>query len=156
MAFARILFWISAVISVVTLIFMMLMTDADVLMRQLFNKSIFGAVELTNYALAVLIGAGLVTAVRDRSHICVDLFSHHITRRFPRAHRAWLAAFNVLGILIIALLMFMYGIKKLQDKELSFLLEFQVGLVFIASGVLCFAAFIVQLIYQIASIKDQD
>lgn len=156
MAFAQFLFRVSGIVSIAALIFMMLMTDADVLFRQLFNRSIFGAVELTNYSLAIVIGAGLVTAVRDRCHICVDIFSPYITRAFPRAHRAWLAGFNVVGILIIAVLVLAYGIKKLQDKELSFLLEFPVGLVFIASGFLCLCAFFAQLIFQAASNAKQD
>ncbi|OXR50714.1 hypothetical protein PuT2_02280 [Pusillimonas sp. T2] len=149
MAFAKFLFRLASVISVVLLVFMVVMTDADIFFRQLLNRSIFGAAELVNFALAIVIGAGLVTAVRDKCHICVDLFSHHLTKLFPRSHSLLLSWVNVLGIFSVALLVTVYALRKLHDHELSFLLEFQVGWVFLACGVLCFAAFLVQLISQI-------
>ncbi|QIM48807.1 TRAP transporter small permease subunit [Pusillimonas sp. DMV24BSW_D] len=149
MAFAKFLFKLASIVSVFLLVFMVVMTDADVFFRQLFNRSIFGAAELVNFALAIVIGAGLVTAVRDKCHISVDIFSDYLSCILPRFHRAWLAWINVLGIFSVASLVTFYAVKKIHDRELSFLLEFQVGWVFLACGILCFMAFLVQLITQV-------
>lgn len=97
----RLLLWASATV----LASMMLLTVADVVLRYLFNKPIYGSVEITQYLLATVVFAGLGLVTRHRGHIEVTLFEGVLKRYVPRFYRFVSAASNLAGIVFITYLM---------------------------------------------------
>jgi TRAP-type C4-dicarboxylate transport system permease small subunit len=70
-------------------------TVLDVAGRYLFNKPLFGAIEMSEFLMAILSFGGLALAELRNSHITVDFFLGAL----PQRARAWLeAAGAVLGI----------------------------------------------------------
>ena len=70
-------------------------TVLDVAGRYLFNKPLFGAIEMSEFLMAILSFGGLALAELRNSHITVDFFLGALLQRA----RAWLeAAGAVLGI----------------------------------------------------------
>jgi TRAP-type C4-dicarboxylate transport system permease small subunit len=122
---------------------MVLITVADVFLRYFFNKSIFGAAEVTNAMLGVLVGAGLIIVAAMRIHICVDLFDHTLRRRLPRAYPGWIRATELLGTLALAALMVRHAMHTIEFGELTAVLEFPIGWVYAAVAALLVAAFVV-------------
>lgn len=72
--------WIAAV-GACFLIPLMLMTSGDVVGRDLFNHSIPGTVELSQYLLAVFILLGLAYAHEVGAHVSVSILTARLPRR---------------------------------------------------------------------------
>lgn len=113
-----------------------LLTLADVAMRNFFNNAIFGAAEVTNALLAVLVGAGLVIVAAMRIHICVDLLDAPLRRRFAKGYPRWLLAFEAFGTAALAALLVRHAWHTIDFGELTAVLEFPIGWVYAIVGVL--------------------
>ncbi|MGH6638222.1 MAG: TRAP transporter small permease [Polaromonas sp.] len=115
-------------------------TVGDVVLRFVFNKPIFGASEITEALLAVVVGAGLIVVAGLRNHICVDLFDVGLHRRFPRAYPGWIATWEFLGTLALLVLMVRHAWHAIVDGERTAVLEMPSGFVFAAVAALVAAA----------------
>ncbi len=71
-------------IAIIVMAGMMFLTFADVAGRYVFNKPINGAYELTEYAMAIVIGFGIAYCAVQKGHVTIDL----ITTRFPKRAQA--------------------------------------------------------------------
>ncbi len=71
---------IGPIVSIV-LFFMMALTFADVVGRYIFNSPITGALELTEFSMAIVIFLGLTLLSTDEGHVTVDLFDNFIPAR---------------------------------------------------------------------------
>lgn len=60
------------------LIPLMLITAIDVIGRDVFNRPIYGTVELSQYMLAVFILLGLGYAVQVKAHVAVSILTSHL------------------------------------------------------------------------------
>ena len=107
-AIQRLTFYICAV-SMFMLIPMMFLTTTDVIGRALFARPVSGAVELSEYMLAVVILLGLAYTQQVKGHPRVTL----VVSRFP----LWLQA--VLEIMIYILGMFIISIVIWQGWVLA-------------------------------------
>ena len=96
-----------------------LLTVTDVVMRYFFNNAIFGAAEVTNAMLAVLVGAGLIVVAGLRIHICVDLFEGPLKRLFPRGYPRWILICEVLGTAALAALLVRHALHTIDFGELT-------------------------------------
>lgn len=81
---------------------MMFLTAADVLMRYFFNRPIFGAVEMTEFAMVfvVFLGVGYV-ALLD-GHTSIDIF---VLRASPRAQAAIASLVNFICFCFLVLML---------------------------------------------------
>lgn len=122
-----------------------LLTVADVVMRYFFNNAIFGAAEVTNALLAVLVGAGLIVVAGLRIHICVDLFDGPMKKRFPKGYPRWIYICEVLGTVALAALLVRHAWHTIDYGELTAVLEFPIGWVYAVVAVLVIAALAVLL-----------
>ncbi len=61
------------------LIPLMLITAIDVIGRDVFNRPIYGTVELSQYMLAVFILLGLGYALQVKAHVAVSIFTSHLS-----------------------------------------------------------------------------
>lgn len=122
-----------------------LLTVTDVVMRYFFNNAIFGAAEVTNALLAILVGAGLIVVAALRIHICVDLFDGPLKRLFPRGYPRWIFVCEVLGTAALAALLVRHAWHTIAFGELTAVLEFPIGWVYAVVAVLVVAALAVLL-----------
>lgn len=122
-----------------------LLTVADVVMRNFFNNAIFGAAEITNALLAVLVGAGLIVVAGLRMHICVDLFDGPLRKRFPSGYPRWIFVCEVLGTAALAALLVRHAWHTIAFGELTSVLELPIGWVYAVVAVLVVASLAVLL-----------
>ncbi|TRZ55730.1 MAG: TRAP transporter small permease subunit [Rhodocyclaceae bacterium] len=122
-----------------------LLTVTDVTMRYFFNNAIFGAAEITNALLAVLVGAGLIVVAGLRIHISVDLFDAPLRKRFPSGYPRWIFVCEALGTAALAALLVRHAWYTINFGELTAVLEFPIGWVYALVAVQVSAALAVLL-----------
>ena len=134
-----------------------LLTITDVTLRYLFNMPIFGAAEITNALLGVLVGGGLIVAAGLRIHIRIDMFEALVRSRFPKGYPRWKWATEWLGTLAFAALLARHAWHTIADREVTAVLEFPIGWVYALVALLVFGALIVLLSgYRPPSAADED
>jgi TRAP-type C4-dicarboxylate transport system permease small subunit len=68
---------------------MVILTFTDVIGRRLFNTPVYGANDLTEHLMAIIIFAGLPLLTARRGHLSIDLFDHWLlTPRWRYWHKA--------------------------------------------------------------------
>ena len=134
-----------------------LLTITDVSLRYLFNKPIFGAAEITDSMLGVLVGAGLIVAAALRIHIRIDLLEAPLRGRFPSGYQRWKWLSEWLGTLAFAALLARHAWHTIADREITAVLEFPIGWVYALVALLIFGALFVLLSgYRPPSAADED
>jgi TRAP-type C4-dicarboxylate transport system permease small subunit len=68
------------VVLMISLFLMVALTFADVLGRRLFNTPIYGAHDLTEHFMAIIVFTGLPLLTAARGHLCVDLLDSFLMR----------------------------------------------------------------------------
>lgn len=105
-------------VGVTVLTMLMLFTGADVLLRYVFNRSIAGSVELTEFMMAILIGFGLAYCAVMDGHVRVDF----IISRFSQ--KTQVVINSITGLLSLSLFslvtwqLFIY-VKEVYDIKKS-------------------------------------
>jgi len=117
-----------------------LLTVTDVSLRYLFNRPIFGAAEITNALLGVLVGAGLIVAAALRIHIRIDMLEAPLRKRFPTGYPRWNHLSELLGTLAFAALLVKHAWRTVSDRELTAVLEFPIGWVYVVVALLVIGA----------------
>jgi len=117
-----------------------LLTITDVSLRYLFNKPIFGAAEITDAMLGVLVGAGLIVAAALRIHIRIDLVEAPLRSRFPSGYPRWKWLSEWFGTLAFAALLARHAWHAILARELTAVLEFQIGWIYAAVALLVVGA----------------
>ncbi len=90
---------------VLMLFAMVALTFVDVLGRRLFNTPVFGANDITEHLMAVIIFAGLPLLTSQRGHLSIDLFDKWL---LTPGWRLWHRAVDVLIAAVLALIAFEY------------------------------------------------
>ncbi|MBK7276720.1 MAG: TRAP transporter small permease [Rubrivivax sp.] len=98
--------WVGALL-VLMLLAMVALTFTDVLGRRLLNTPVFGANDITEHLMAIIIFAGLPLLTARRGHLSIDLFDHWLLRP---AWRAWHKAVDVLIAAVLGLIAYEYFI----------------------------------------------
>jgi TRAP-type transport system small permease protein len=101
---------------VLMLTLMVTLTFVDVMGRRLFNTPVYGANDLTEHMMAIIIFAGLPVLTAQRAHLSVDLFDKWLLA--PR-WRLWHKAVDVLIAGVLALVSFEYYIAVGEAKASS-------------------------------------
>jgi len=90
---------------VATLSAMVVLTFVDVLGRRLFNTPVFGANDITEHLMAIIVFAGLPLLTARRGHLSIDLLDAWLLRP---AFRWWHKAVDVLIAAVLGLTAFEY------------------------------------------------
>lgn len=104
---------------VVMLSAMVALTFVDVVGRRLFNTPVFGANDITEHLMAVIIFSGLPLLTARRGHLSIDLFDHWLLQ--PR-WRAWHKAVDGLIAAVLGLIAWEYFVavgEAMQINEVS-------------------------------------
>ncbi len=111
--------WISGM-GAFFLIPLMLITSADVIGRDLFDRPVTGAVELSGYFLAVFILLGLGYTHQVKGHVEVSI----ITSRLPRRPRLVLHVLTTLiGLFIFSILVWQGLAVGIRERTVSDMLR---------------------------------
>jgi TRAP-type C4-dicarboxylate transport system permease small subunit len=112
-----------ALVGGIAVIFIMLVTVADVTLRYLFNSPIKGTLDLTQMAMVVTVFCAIGYAGWTGRHIVVDM----IPPLFPPAvERAWMALIDLVGaafMLGIAWQSVLAAIDYAETRQISFTLH---------------------------------
>lgn len=98
---------------------MVALTFADVLGRRLFNTPVFGAHDITEHLMALLIFAGLPLLTAHRGHLSIDLFDRWLLQP---AWQGWHRAVDALIAAVLGLIAWEYAIavgEALDINEVS-------------------------------------
>jgi len=102
------------------LIPLMLITAADVVMRDVFNRPIPGTVELSQYMLAIFILLGLAYSQQVKAHVAVSI----ITSRFSERAQLILSIMTTLiGLFIFSILTWQGWVVGIEERTVSDMLR---------------------------------
>ena len=156
-AWARAIYRVGQTVGALSAASIALLTITDVTLRYLFNSPIFGAAEITNALLGVLVGAGLIVAAGLRIHIRIDIFEAFVRDRFPSGYPRWKLASEWLGTLAFAALLARHAWHTIADREVTAVLEFPIGWVYALVALLVFGAlFVLASGYRPASAAEDE
>ena len=101
---------------VVMLSAMVALTFADVVGRRLFNTPVFGANDITEHLMALIIFSGLPLLTARRGHLSIDLLDHWLLQ--PK-WRAWHTGVDVLIASVLALIAWEYFKAVGEAREIN-------------------------------------
>ncbi len=86
----------------VALFFMMALTFVDVISRYLFNSPIVGALELTEFSMAIVIFLGLVLLTSQEGHVTVDLLDSFVPDKIKPIQKVMINLINLAVLVVIS------------------------------------------------------
>ncbi len=101
---------------VVLLSVMVALTFVDVLGRRLANTPVFGANDITEHLMAIIIFTGLPLLTARRGHLSIDLLDHWLLRP---AWRPWHKAVDVLIAAVLALIAWQYFVAVGEAQQID-------------------------------------
>lgn len=100
---------------ILMLFVMIVLTFADVLGRKLLSKPVFGAHDLTEHLMALIVFSGLPLLTAQRGHLCVDLFDKYLNRPGLRWWHHTVAMAVAVALFLIA---WQYGVAALEAVKI--------------------------------------
>lgn len=137
------------------LVFMMLLTVADVIMRE-FGHPIVGTYELVGFSAVVVIGFCIPYTTSVRSHICVEFFTMKMSAGVQRILRIITRFLGIFLFILIGYNLFKMGLDLLKSGEVSLTIQMPFYPIAFAISICCFIQAITQLIDVIAVIRRQS
>lgn len=104
---------------ILALLAMVLLTFADVIGRRFFNIPIYGAHDITEHMMAIIVFSGLPLLTSARGHLAVDLFDRFI---MADGMRWWRALINLLISSVLLLISYQFliaAINAIHIQEVS-------------------------------------
>lgn len=101
------------------LVAMVALTFADVIGRRLFGAPIYGANDMTEHLMALVVFAGLPLVTASGAHLTVDLFDGFVSRSSMAWWRACIAALVTVVLAGIAWLFLKHGLNAGRISEVS-------------------------------------
>lgn len=86
----------------IALFFMMALTFFDVIGRYLFNSPIIGALELTEFSMAIVIFLGLVLLTSQEGHVTVDLIDNFVPDKIKPIQKIVINLINLAVLVVIS------------------------------------------------------
>ena len=92
------------------------LTFTDVVGRRLFNTPVFGANDMTEHLMALIIFSGLPLLTAKRGHLSIDLFDHWLLQ--PK-WRLWHKAVDVLIAAVLGLIAWQYFLSIQEARDIN-------------------------------------
>ncbi len=86
----------------IALFFMMALTFFDVIGRYIFNSPIIGALELTEFSMAIVIFLGLVLLTSQEGHVTVDLIDNFVPDKIKPIQKIVINLINLAVLVVIS------------------------------------------------------
>lgn len=101
---------------ILSLLAMVLLTFADVLGRRLFNAPIYGAHDITEHMMAVIVFCGLPLLTSARGHLAVDLFDRFI---MTSAMRWWRGLICILIGFVLLVISYQFALAAIEAEQIQ-------------------------------------
>lgn len=101
---------------VIMLSAMVLLTFTDVIGRRLFNTPVFGANDITEHLMAIIVFSGLPLLTLQRGHLSIDLLDTWLLRP---GFRWWHKGVDILIAAVLGLIAWQYFIAIGEAREMS-------------------------------------
>jgi len=99
--FDRVIKWFTLIGGGLSILFLMVLTVVDVMMRYLFNSPIFGVQDLLQLTLLLIVAFSTAFGGRTGAHIEIELFEHKMNPHFAR----WsLLVVRLTGVVLVGVL----------------------------------------------------
>ncbi len=98
----------------IALFFMMALTFVDVIGRYVFNSPIVGALELTEFSMAIVIFLGMVLLTSQEGHVTVDLLDRFIPDKIKKIQKS---AINLVNLAVMIVICWQLWIKAEDAAE---------------------------------------
>ncbi len=103
------------VLLMVFLAAMVLLTFTDVIGRRVFSSPVFGAHDITEHLMAVIVFSGLPLLTAQRAHLSIDLFDRWLL--LPQWRR-WHRVVNALMAAVLGLVAYQFGLAIGEAHEM--------------------------------------
>ncbi len=100
-------------------LFMVALTFFDVLGRKFFNAPIYGAHDITEHLMAIVVFAGLPLVTFSKEHLTVDLFEKFVLRPSMWWWRLAIGVIIAINLGVIAVMLFFSSQDALSISEVS-------------------------------------
>jgi TRAP-type C4-dicarboxylate transport system permease small subunit len=117
------------IITAVLLFVMMMLTFADVIGRYVFTAPIFGAAEMIQFLLAIMIFSGLCLVNARDEHITVELLETQLDRWIPVIRPIIVQVFSVGVMAIIAYQLYQFALDAERIGSRTVVLEWPFAIV---------------------------
>ena len=94
---------------------MVLLTFTDVIGRRLFNTPVFGAHDITEHLMAMIVFSGLPLLTANRAHLSIDLFDRWLLQ--PQ-WRTWHYMVNGLIAAVLALIAYEFAVSIQEANDM--------------------------------------
>lgn len=101
------------------LLAMVALTFADVIGRRLFGKPIYGANDITEHLMALVVFAGLPLVTAAGAHLTIDILDKLVERPSMAWWRVLIAGLTTAVLALIAWLFVRHGVNASQISEVS-------------------------------------
>lgn len=98
---------------------MVVLTFADVIGRRLIGKPIYGANDITEHLMALVVFAGLPLVTAAGAHLTIDILDKLINRPWMLWWRVLISALVTVVLAVIAWLFVKHGLNASQISEVS-------------------------------------
>lgn len=137
-----------------TMIFiMMVVTTVDVIGRDVFNLPLFGAFEMTEILMGLVIFAGMPITTAAREHITVNFLESVVSRRVRCVQAALGDVLCGAVAAVMAWRIYIRGLGLIEAHETTMMLGVSRGYIAIAMAVLLAAAALVFLFNAMCSVR---
>ena len=145
--------WVLGTVAALDLAAMMLLTFVDVTGRKFFASPIYGAYEITEFMMGVLIFSALPLVTAREGHVTIDVFDHFIAPAIGRWQRFLV---NLLSTLVLAFLgwrLWILSASHLRTNEVTMTLHIPHGPFSRAFAVLAILAALASLVITIEHLR---
>jgi TRAP-type C4-dicarboxylate transport system permease small subunit len=123
---------------IMSLLSMVILTFADVIGRRLFNMPIYGAHDITEHIMALIVFCGLPLLTSARGHLAVDLFDHFIMSDAMYWWRSLICVLIGITLLIVSYQFAVAAIEADEIQEVSQELLIPRGYMYVFISLSCF------------------
>ncbi|HSH08303.1 MAG TPA: TRAP transporter small permease [Burkholderiales bacterium] len=119
--------WVLGTIVAVDLAAMMVLTFFDVSGRKLFTSPIYGAYEITEFMMGVLIFCALPLVTAREGHVTIDIMDHFVPRGAMKGQRIVISLVSAAVLAVIAWRLWILSASHLETNEVTMTLHIPHG-----------------------------
>ena len=119
--------WVLGSVAAIDLAAMMLLTFVDVTGRKFFASPIYGAYEVTEFMMGVLIFSALPLVTAREDHVTIDVFDHFIPPLVQRWQRFAVSLFSTAALGVLGWRLWILADSHLRTNEVTMTLHIPHG-----------------------------
>ena len=119
--------WVLGTVVAADLAAMMVLTFLDVSGRKLFTHPIYGAYEVTEFMMGVLIFCALPLVTAREGHVTIDIMDHFVPRGAMRAQRIAVSLISAVALGVMAWRLWILSASHMHTNEVTMTLHIPHG-----------------------------